>query len=160
MVGLMEDEVEMTPADPVQSVTCLSGDPLLKRLVSLAHLGWTAKLVLFSNGSLLSGTLISGSSYRAALSESVRRGNPDSPQFEVLNGMVANAITEEDADPSPMGLPAASPEPRFIHLASVSFVGVETEPVPFLRLRLPAVSGFWITSLEDAKPAESVLEDG
>ena len=49
-----------------------SGDPLLKRLVVLARLGWEADLVLFSNGAVITGSLISGAKFRAALAEGIR----------------------------------------------------------------------------------------
>lgn len=51
-----------------------SGDPLLKRLVDLARLGWEADLVLFSNGAVITGNLISGAKFREALARASDRG--------------------------------------------------------------------------------------
>jgi hypothetical protein len=121
--------------------TGLSGDPLLKRLVDLAGLGWSTELALVSNGAVISGTLISQAEFLAALSGEIlhREGQPE---YEVLDQLVADAIST--ADPEPFGVPDdQQPEPRFIHLADVTVAGTA---VPYLRLRLPAVSGFWLTS--------------
>jgi hypothetical protein len=151
------DVVQVFPqVSPV--TTGLSGDPLLKRLVSLAHLGWAPRLVLLSNGTLVSGTLISPTSFREALAESVRRGPSGEGQFEVLNAMLAKAVTEEDPDPYPLGPPTDVPEPRFIHLAEVTVVGGGR--VPFMRLRLPAVSGFWLSALDEQPESEPLSEGG
>ena len=117
-----------------------SGDPLLKRLVDLAHLGWEADLVILSNGSWFQGRLISGSEYRAALAESIRGRRGGSGLYDELDLIVAAAIDAEDPPAPDIG----PPEPRFIHLAGVRALGGPRVITPFLRLRLPAVSGFWV----------------
>ncbi len=120
-----------------------SGDPLLKRLVDLAKLGWEANLVLYSNGAFLSGQLISGAKFRVALAESIRARRPDlSAPGSEFDEIVASAVAAEDPPTEEADLEV--PEPRFIHLADVRVFGQAEVSAPFLRLRLPAVSGFWI----------------
>lgn len=120
----------------------ISGDPLLKRLVDLAHLGWSRRIVLFSNGQVISGALISPAQFRAALAASIREGS-EGQASTGMDELVASVVDAEDP-PVPDATPAA-PEPRFIHLADVR-IGVSQEPLtPFMRLRLPAASGFWIS---------------
>lgn len=116
-----------------------SGDPLLKQLVDLGNLGWQPELLLYSNGELIRGRLISAALFKAALAESIRRtGGNQLP----VDSVVATAITQYGPSLDEEGHEV--PEPRFIHLADVR-IG-ESEPVaPFMRLRLPAISGFWIT---------------
>ena len=133
----------------------LSGDPMLKRLVSLSTLGWRARFIVLSNGVAISGTLISPSDYRAALSASVRQGASADKRFEELDLIVAESILADDADEVPLGVPADVPEPRYLHLAEVEIGSIE---VPFLRLRLPAVSGFWLTTLSAPGTAEPTSE--
>jgi hypothetical protein len=133
----------------------LSGDPLLKRLVALADLGWRARLVVVSNGTLLVGTLVSPDAFRAALADKVRRRSPDERWYEVLDEMVASAITHDDPDPTPLGSPGDVPEPRFVHLADVA---LDRARLPYLRLRLPAVSGFWLESVTEPDRSEPVSE--
>lgn len=133
----LEGESEATPT---AVTTGMSGDPLLKRLVDLAHLGWTAKLTFYSNGQVLSGVLISPAQFRSALAASIRTSDPGG-----FDSLVASVVDAEDPP-----VPDASlgfPEPRFIHLADVR-IGTNEEPLaPFMRLRLPAVSGFWISAV-------------
>lgn len=116
-----------------------SGDPLLKQLVDLGNLGWQPELLLFSNGELIRGRLISAALFKAALAESIRRtGGEQLP----VDSVVATAIAQYEPSLDEEGHEV--PEPRFIHLADVR-IG-DSEPfAPFMRLRLPAVSGFWIT---------------
>jgi hypothetical protein len=120
--------------------TGLSGDPLLKRLVELAALGWRARLVILSNGIVVTGTLISPAAFREALAASITHRVED-PAYEMLDEVVATAITAQDPEPLGAGL-AEGPEPRFVHLSDVK-VGSDVD-LPFLRLRLPAISGFWL----------------
>lgn len=125
-------------------VTGVSGDPLLKRLVDLAHLGWSARLLLLSNGQLLTGTLISPATFRAALAASIRgsSGHSASP----FDDHVASVVDAEDPPvPDPAG---EIPEPRFIHLADVVFLPPTDLQLPFLRMRLPAVSAFWVEGID------------
>lgn len=135
------DEVESTEPTPKGE----SGDPLLKRLVDLSRVGWEADLVLYSNGSVITGHLISGAKFRAALAESIRTrvsaGEPGSD----LDSIVAAAVAAEEPPSSPEPEPDL-PEPRFIHLADVRLLDGDKPVAPFFRLRLPAVSGFWIRS--------------
>ena len=105
----------------------------------------------------VTGTLIAPGTYRSALAASVSKGGAkDQPWLEVLDKMVAAAILEEDPDPSPIGTPTNQPEPRFIHLADVVFDRGPT--VPFMRLRLPAVSGFWLEPVTAIAAAEPLSE--
>lgn len=120
-----------------------SGDPLLKRLVDLAKLGWEADLVLYSNGTFITGHLISGVKFRAALAESIRSGAGAKPSSAEFDGVVAAAVAAEDPPPM-MDADGDMPEPRFVHLADVRTLGAKEPCAPFMRLRLPAVSGFWI----------------
>ena len=83
----------------------MSGDPLLKRLVDLAHIGFSARLVLISNGQLLSGRLISPDVWRAALAESIRDRERSMAAFATLDEMVAAAIEAQDAGPTGLGRP-------------------------------------------------------
>jgi hypothetical protein len=134
--------------DPEPPVTGRSGDPLLKRLVDLAKVGWEADLVLFSNGSFIRGRLISGVKFRAALAQSIRAR--EGSDFDAL---VARIVAAED--PPVPNEEETGPEPRFIHLADVRLGAGSEVRAPYLRLRLPAVSGFWIASKaeRDAEPA-------
>lgn len=120
-----------------------SGDPLLKRLVDLSRIGWEADLVLLSNGTVITGRLISGAKFRAALAESIR--TRESQQGSDFDSIVAAAVAAEEPPPEPEPEPDL-PEPRFIHLADVRVLEGDKPIAPFLRLRLPAVSGFWIAS--------------
>lgn len=130
------------PAPPIPQGE--SGDPLLKRLVDLARIGWEAELVLVSNGAVISGKLISGSKYRAALAESIRsRGEPGASVSD-FDAIVAAAVAAED--PPPVEQRPDLPEPRFIHLEDVHMLGSQGQIAPYMRLRLPAVSGFWIVT--------------
>jgi hypothetical protein len=124
--------------------TGLSGDPLLKRLIDLANLGWRTELAMLSNGAVIRGTLISPSEFRAVLADSIQSGDADDPAYQVLREMVAHAVLAEDPDPVPLGRPSDVPEPRFIHLADVTIN--DKDQLPFIRLRLPAVSGFWLAN--------------
>ena len=128
-----------------------SGDPLLKRLVELAQLGWQARLIVLSNGQYIEGTLVSGKAFRTALASEIRIGSDTraGALYETLDSMVAAAVDAEDPGPSDLGAPSDIPEPRFIHLARV-VIGHPDEAIrlPFLRLRLPAVSGFWVTRID------------
>ncbi len=128
------------PASPIPRGE--SGDPLLKRLVDLARIGWEADLVLFSNGAVLTGRLISGARFRAALAESIRSSGGPEGETSDFNGIVATAVAAED--PPPVEQEPDLPEPRFIHLEDVRLLGSESQIAPYMRLRLPAVSGFWI----------------
>src|SRR3990170_4263132 len=144
-----EAATETDLEQPEAQITGLSGDPLLKRLVDMAQLGWRARLILFSNGQFISGTLVSPKAFRAALAESIRSRPEDIPAFSTLDSIVAAAIDAEDPGPTGLGSPYDVPEPRFIHLADVH-MGLPGQPAaPFLRLRLPAVSGFWVTAMEE-----------
>lgn len=124
----------------------LSGDPLLKRLVDLAQLGFSPRLTIVSNGMVINGTLVSATVYRSALASSLRQG---AGLFATLDGLIAAAIDADEPGTSGLGSTLnQGPEPRFIHLADVTG-GLEDAPLaPFLRLRLPAVSGFWLTVTE------------
>jgi hypothetical protein len=137
------DESDGPDVEPSPGGT--SGDPLLKRLVDLAHLGFSADLTLYSNGQVLHGKLISSRTYRAQLATSLRT---EGGAFALLDGLIATAVEEDEPGPSGLGSAIGLvPEPRFIHLADVT-IGVQREALaPFLRLRLPAVSGFWLSSL-------------
>jgi hypothetical protein len=135
------DEVET--AEPALKVE--SGDPLLKRLVDLSRIGWEADLILYSNGSAITGHLISGAKFRAALAESIRTRVAAGEAGSDLDSIVAAAVAAEEPPPSPE-LEPDFPEPRFIHLADVRLLDGDKPIAPFLRLRLPAVSGFWIRS--------------
>jgi hypothetical protein len=126
-----------------------SGDPLLKRLVDLAQLGWQPELVIFSNGAWLRGRLVSPKTFRAALAESIRVGGDADSSFAALDVMVASAIEREDPGPSGLGAPSDLPEPRFIHMAAVREATNGREIAPFIRLRLPAVSAFWLVGRDD-----------
>jgi hypothetical protein len=136
---------DMTPDDaiPVSSLRPESGDPLLKRLVDLARLGWEAELVLLTNGAVITGSLISASKFRAALAESIRSRPAEAGASGDFDQIVAAAVSAEDpssyADQEP-----DIPEPRFVHLADVRLLGGVGQLAPFMRLRLPAVSGFWV----------------
>jgi hypothetical protein len=122
-----------------------SGDPLLKRLVDLAQLGFQPDLVILTNGEVIRGVLVSARTYRTALANSIRAAEADDA-YAALEELVATAIEKEDPGPSGMGAPSDVPEPRYIHLANVR-LGRDAQPfAPFLRLRLPAVSGFWLES--------------
>jgi hypothetical protein len=140
---------DQNPESPLEQLAELelagggtSGDPLLKRLVDLAKVGWEANLVLFSNGSWISGRLISGVKFRAALAESITAAGEGSRTAN-LDSLVASAVAAEDP-PSPVD-DELQPEPRFIHLADVRVLGNDSIVAPYLRLRLPAASGFWIS---------------
>jgi hypothetical protein len=136
----------------------MSGDPLLKRLVDLSQLGFTANLTLFSNGELLSGRLISPRAYFEALASSIEQRGERKGPFGALDDIVAGAIEAEsptEGVEDEEELSEGTPEPRYIHLANVC-IGVDRRPVaPFLRLRLPAVSGFWVDPLAEEEPGES-----
>ena len=130
----------------------MSGDPLLKRLVDLAQLGWQARLIVLSNGQYIEGTLVSSKAFRTALASEIRVGattGSGAQLYETLDGMIAAAIDAEDPGPSELGAPSDIPEPRFIHLTDVLVGRSDATPLPFLRLRLPAVSGFWVVRLTD-----------
>jgi hypothetical protein len=129
-----------------------SGDPLLKRLVDLAQLGWQARLILLSNGQYIEGTLVSPKAFRTAMASEIRdgmAGGPSDPLYETLDAMIAAAIDAEDPGPSDLGAPSDIPEPRFIHLAEVLIGRNNPTTLPFVRLRLPAVSGFWVVRLRE-----------
>jgi len=136
---------EATPDPTIAMVSARSesGDPLLKRLVDLARLGWEADLVLFSNGAVITGNLISGAKFRAALAESIRSRPVEEGASGDFDRIVAAAVSAEDP-PSSADQEPDLPEPRFIHLADVRLLGAEDQLAPFMRLRLPAVSGFWV----------------
>ena len=129
-----------------------SGDPLLKRLVDLAQLGFHARLTLFSNGQVIQGSLIPAQLYCSNLAGSIRSREKEAGLFGSLDEIVARAIEAEmpldmDDDAEDTG-GDEPPEPRYIHLADVT-IGAQREPMaPFLRLRLPAVSGFWLEPQE------------
>lgn len=125
-----------------------SGDPLLKRLVDLSSLGWTARMAVISNGVLIRGTLVSVGVFREALAAAITRRGGD-PSYAMLDDLVAAAV--EADDPDPLWMQEGVPEPRYIHLADVQ-IG-PNERLPFLRLRLPAVSGFWLDGEEDGEDA-------
>lgn len=127
-----------------------SGDPLLKRLVELSKVGWEADLVLFSNGTMVRGRLISGVKFRAALAESIVERRPSVSSN--LDAIVAQSVAAEDPPPEQDD---NHPEPRFIHLAEVEIGHSPPIRIPFLRLRLPAVSGFWIESTGRGAPNET-----
>ena len=139
----MEVDLDRAPTEPA-SISGTSGDPLLKRLVDLADLGFSPRLTLLSNGTIISGTLVSPSTYRTALAESIRGSDGLADAFGTLDSIVAAAIDIED----PVVTEAApwEPEPRFIHLSDVRLGGDPTQVAPFLRIRLPAVSAFWLTT--------------
>lgn len=140
---MISHETTPDPTIPVVSVRPESGDPLLKRLVDLARLGWEADLVLFSNGAVITGNLISGAKFRAALAESIRSRPVEEGASGDFDQIVAAAVSAEDP-PSSSDQEPDLPEPRFIHLADVHLLGAERQLAPFMRLRLPAVSGFWV----------------
>jgi hypothetical protein len=140
---MKDPEVTRSPEADPPPPPGTSGDPLLKRLVDLAKVGWEAELILLSNGIVVTGRLISGVKYRAALAQSLREGTPSG-----LDELVAAAVEAED--PPAHEDEAPEPEPRFIHLADVR-IGDDGEPVaPYMRIRLPAVSGFWIRARRGA----------
>lgn len=125
--------------------TGLSGDPLLKRLVDLAQIGFSAEMTLYSNGQVIHGTLISSQTYRQALAETLRSTEG---MFASLDQLIAEAVEEDEPGESGLGSTSGLvPEPRFIHLAKATIGTDRRELAPFLRLRLPAVSGFWLSSL-------------
>lgn len=131
-----------------------SGDPMLKRLVDLAHLGWRADLLILTNGVFLSGTLISPQTFRNALAESIQ-ARADDTHLAGLDSIVARAVAAEEPPPDPRPLALDAPEPRFIHLRDVRVGFGSQVTAPYLRLRLPAVSGFWLTTV-----VEPDREDG
>ena len=137
-----------TPGASWMLPTGQSGDPLLKRLVDLASLGWAARLAVISNGVLVRGTLVSAGVFREALAAAITRRGGD-PTYAMLDDLVAAAV--EADDPEPLWAQEGVPEPRFIHLADVQ-IGPDGH-LPFLRLRLPAVSGFWLDGGEDGEDA-------
>jgi hypothetical protein len=152
---MIEDETAVEPGLSYLLPTGLSGDPLLKRLVELANLGWRAKLIILTNGVVIEGLLISPADFRTVLADSIRNGGDEDRAYLHLREMVADAITADDPDPMPLGRPTDVPEPRFIHLADVTIgSGVR---LPFLRLRLPAVSGFWVVA---EKPSPGHADTG
>jgi hypothetical protein len=134
---------EVETEEPAPKVE--SGDPLLKRLVDLSRVGWEADLILYSNGSVITGRLISGAKFRAALAESIRTRAAAGEPGSDFDSIVAAAVAAEEPPTSPEPEPDL-PEPRFIHLADVRLLEGDKPVAPFLRLRLPAVSGFWIRS--------------
>lgn len=153
----MTDDVD--PRDEAQDVafevaqiTGTSGDPMLKRLVDLAHLGWSAELTLFSNGAILVGRLISPAQFRAALGESIRGRSTD--ERASLLGLDAVVVGIIEAEEPPMSDVSTVAEPRYLHLANVTLRGQgRQEMVPFMRLRLPAVSGWWVSTESPADEA-------
>ncbi len=143
---LIEDEVTGRRVE--------SGDPMLKRLVDLAHLGWRAELVILTNGVFLSGTLISPQTFRNALAQSIN-ARTDDAYLAGLDSVVARVVAAEEPPPDPRPPALDVPEPRYIHLRDVR-VGFGSQVIaPYLRLRLPAASGFWLSTV-----MEPVHEDG
>ena len=136
-------EMTSDPTVPTLGARPESGDPLLKRLVDLARLGWGADLVLLSNGVVITGNLISGAKFREALAESIRSRPVEQGVSGDFDRIVAAAVAAEDP-PSSSSEEPDLPEPRFIHLADVRLLGAKDQLAPFMRLRLPAISGFWV----------------
>ena len=103
-------------------------DWFLQALVNIANTSpLNFGVTLQVSGFLVSGVVVSGKAYFAAMGEQVADGYAQNP--EIANQMRRMFATFESAYPNGQGQPD-QPVPQFIHLQNARFYSTDSTPVP------------------------------